>query len=147
MLEPQGLRETHTQPRESYILESDHIKCWNEETFIVEVRNRFDALSEIKGRSAEIREVKWLQHFTALLGEPPKTPPNLTLRKIQIAEHLDIPTGPFTHRNQYCCQICLQQQIIWIRQHPRLPLEGPNKISFWSCANIPCITSLLHLLG
>ena len=27
MLEPQGLRETHIQPRESYILESDHIKC------------------------------------------------------------------------------------------------------------------------
>ena len=27
MLEPQGLGETHTRPRESYILESDHIKC------------------------------------------------------------------------------------------------------------------------
>ena len=53
-----------------------------------------------KGRSAENRKVKWLQHFTALLGEPTKTPPNQTLRKIQIAEHLDIPTGPFTHRNQ-----------------------------------------------
>ena len=46
MLEPQGLRETHIRPRESYILESDHIKRWNEETFTVEVRNRFDALSE-----------------------------------------------------------------------------------------------------
>ena len=52
-----------------------------------------------KGRSAENRKVKWLQHFTALLGEPTKTPPNQTLRKIQIAEHLDIPKDPFTHRN------------------------------------------------
>ena len=44
MLEHQGPRETHTQPRESYILESDHIKCRNEETFTVEVRTCFGAL-------------------------------------------------------------------------------------------------------
>ena len=51
---------------------------------------------KLKGGSQENRKANWLSHFRSLLGEQPKTPANLQLRKIQVSEELDISTDPFT---------------------------------------------------
>ena len=52
---------------------------------------------KIKGGSAKTRKANQLQHFTKPLGEPPpKTSDNQTLKKIQIAENLNIPTDSFS---------------------------------------------------
>lgn len=49
----------------------------------------------IKGGSPSKRKSNWLSHFKSLLGNPPKLS-NTPLPKIQIAEKLNIETGPFT---------------------------------------------------